>query len=80
MPAHMLEFAYKRAYIEEIRTPAGDLESELSRLYSIMRSSHGWERISGRNADEWDMSLRRTRLREEEARLEVRRCLMDSSE
>lgn len=73
VPAHMLEFAYKKAYITESQVPDGTLESELKRLYASMRTSHGWEKISGRNVDEWDMNLRRRKLREMEADDEVRK-------
>jgi hypothetical protein len=72
VPDHMLEFAYKPAYITETRLPGGDLESELRRLYSTMNAAHGWERLDGRHTDEWDMSVRRRRLREKEQILEAR--------
>lgn len=72
VPKHMLEFGYKPAYMTEAQVVDGDLESELKRLYSFMRNSHGWERVSGRHADEWDMSLRRAKVRLAEAAREVR--------
>ncbi len=64
VPAYMLEFAYRPAYITETKTPDGDLESELRHLYQVMKENHGWEKISGRHADEWDLSIRRRKVRE----------------
>lgn len=72
VPPRMIEFAYKPAYMTASRLPDGDLETELRHLCALMEKTHGWEKIQGRNVDEWDMSLRRLSLREEESKDEVR--------
>lgn len=57
VPQHMLEFAFKPAYITEVKDANGDLESELAHLRSFMEINHGWEKIQGNHYDEWDLSL-----------------------
>lgn len=53
---HMLEFAYKPAYMLEASQAGGDLESELVRLYKLMNANHGWSKLHGNHKDEWDIS------------------------
>lgn len=74
IPEHMLEFAYKRAYATEAFEPDGNLESELRSLYGLMEKHHGWEKLHGRHADEWDLSFRRKKIREELADREMEEC------
>jgi len=61
IPRHMLEYGYKRAYIEEVTSPKPDVESELARLYQFMREHNGWVKLGQRNRDEWDLSLTKKR-------------------
>jgi hypothetical protein len=76
VPKHMLEFDYKPAYITEVKTTNGDLESELARLYRFMHEKNGWEFIYGNTKDEWDLSLEKNKklkkLAEKEAKEELR--------
>lgn len=57
VPSHMLEFDYKPAYMVEAKQVAGDLESELVRLYQFMNANNGWSKLHGNHKDEWDLSL-----------------------
>lgn len=54
---HMVEFAYKPAYMLEASKAGGDLESELVGLYKLMNSNKGWSKLHGNHKDDWDMSL-----------------------
>lgn len=72
IPRHMLEYAYRPAYATAAFEPNGALESELRRLYQIMDARHGWQKLEGRTADEWDLSLRKKKLREELVDREMR--------
>ncbi len=64
VPRHMLEYVYKPAYMAEEKMTPPDLDGELRKLYDFMKEAHGWERLSGRHADEWDLNFTRTRMRE----------------
>jgi hypothetical protein len=64
VPAHMLEYGYKPAYMVDEKVTPPDLVGELKRLYDFMWANHGWEKLDGRHADEWDLSLTRTKIRE----------------
>lgn len=76
VPAHMLEFDYKPAYIEEIRAHSGDLEGELKRLYEFMAQNDGWKKIGNtRCRDEWDLSVQKKKLQEEIRRKEARQAM-----
>lgn len=57
IPAHMLEFDYKPAYMVEATRAGGDLESELVQLYKFMNSNKGWQKLHGNYKDEWDLSV-----------------------
>jgi hypothetical protein len=60
---HMLEFAYKRAYITEEHCKVGDYESELAKLYQFMNDNHGWDVVySHNNKDEWDNNLTKKKI------------------
>jgi hypothetical protein len=72
IPRHMLEYAYKPAYITETNELDGKLESELRCLYAKMRASHGWEKLQGRHLDEWDLNLKKIKHRDKEANRECR--------
>lgn len=71
VPPHMLEFAYKPAYMTEENLPSSPLTAELHHLYDFMKKNHGWERLSGRHADEWDLNLTRTRILDKLSRREA---------
>jgi len=75
IPPHMLEFAYKPAYMTEEHIPSSEMSSELKRLYDFMRANHGWEKISGRHADEWDLNFTRTRLLDRISRREAKEAV-----
>lgn len=49
IPPHMLEFAYKPAYITEVSDKAGDYESELAKLNDYFYRKNGWAILYGRN-------------------------------
>lgn len=53
VPRHMLEYAYKAAYITEVSIRDGDQESELVRLYQYMEKTKGWEKLHGRYSDSY---------------------------
>jgi len=72
IPRHMLEYAYKPAYITETNELDGKLESELRCLYAKMRASHGWEKLQGRHLDEWDLNLKKIKHLDKEANRECR--------
>jgi len=57
VPSWMMEFAYKPAYITEATEPDGDLESELHRLNDFMERERGYQRLGGRNYDEYDWGI-----------------------
>lgn len=61
VPRHMLEYGFKRAYIEEVTNPNPDVESELARLYQFMRDHDGWTKLGQTHRDEWDLSMTRKR-------------------
>jgi hypothetical protein len=54
---HMIEFAYKPAYIKEVFTKNGSYESELAKLYQFMDQENAWKLVYGRNLDDWALSL-----------------------
>lgn len=56
LPPHMVEFAFKAAYITEVTNPNPDVESELARLYRFMDTHDGWTKLRGNHRDEWDRS------------------------
>lgn len=74
VPKHMLDFGFKTAYLTEFRDTDGDLEGELHNLQTFMNTSRGWERLTGRGRDEWDLSHEKKKMLEQitksEARLE----------
>jgi hypothetical protein len=57
IPPHMLEYDFKPAYITEVKTTRGDLESELAKLYRFMHTNNGWQTIYHNMRDEYDLSL-----------------------
>jgi len=75
VPKHMLEYAYKPAYIKEVTEPDGNLEGELKKLYDFMNTNNGWARLNGRNKDEWDMSIEKkkqlSKIRDKEGKAEA---------
>lgn len=64
IPPHMLEFAFKPAYITEEKTKVGDYESELAKLYTFMSDNNAWEIVFNRNRDEWFLNLDREKILE----------------
>jgi hypothetical protein len=71
IPPHMLEFAYKPAYITEITIPDGDKESELIKLYQFMEKVNGWQKLHGNSKDEWDLNLSKKRKIEKTLQKEI---------
>lgn len=59
VPPHMLEFAFKPAYITEEKSKIGDYESELAKLYIFMSQNHGWDYLDNRYRDEWNSSSKK---------------------
>jgi hypothetical protein len=75
VPAHMVEFTFKPAFIIEAHTPNPDRESELAKLYRFMDANDGWKKVGQTNRDEWSLSLHKKRTLEEIARREAREVL-----
>ncbi len=64
IPSHMLEFAFKPAYITEEKIKIGDYESELAKVYQFMSANKGWEAINGSYKDEWYSNADKKRILE----------------
>jgi hypothetical protein len=77
VPKHMLEFDYKPAYITEVNIKAGDLESELAKLYKFMNANNGWNKLHGNHKDEWDLSLDKKKSLNKLSEKELRQELQD---
>lgn len=72
---HMIEFAFKPAFIVATTHPNPDAESELARLYKFMDAHDGWTKLQGRHRDEWDLSLDKKRTLEKLRAKEQREAL-----
>lgn len=77
IPRHMLEFEYKPAYMEAEHIPSSELNAELKRLHDFMHGNHGWEKIAGRHADEWDLNFVRTRILDRDSKREIQESLFE---
>jgi hypothetical protein len=64
IPPHMIEFAFKAAYITEEKTKLGDYESELAKIYQFMEDNHAYEHLNNNYRDEWFMSLDKKKMLE----------------
>jgi hypothetical protein len=62
IPPHMIEYAYKPAYITEINTPDGDAESELVQLHQFMTKTNGWDKLYGSHRDEWNLNIKKKKV------------------
>ena len=52
---YMLEWKYKAAYIVEVGSKNGDLETEYHELRTIFDNNQGWTRLYGNHRDDWDL-------------------------
>lgn len=63
--SHMLEFAFKPAYITEEKPKIGDYESELAKLYQYMYDNRAYDRLGNNyRRDEWSENLEKRRILE----------------
>lgn len=53
----MIEYGYKKAYIEEVREASGDVMAELDFLNDFMTQNDGWKKVYNESYCEWSLSL-----------------------
>jgi len=75
---HIIEFAYKRAYITEEHCKVGDYESELAKLYQFMTDNHGWDALCQHHKDEWDYNVDKKRMLQNLNKKELREAILEA--
>ena len=75
---HMIEFAYKRAYITEEHCKVGDYESELAKLSQFMTDNHGWDALCQHNKDDWDYNLDKKKMLRDLNKRELREAILEA--
>ena len=57
IPNRMLEYKFKKAFVEEVPIVNATAESELHNLNTFMETHNGWDKLFRNHKDDWDINL-----------------------